>query len=172
MDSPALNSTKEESKIHEDDNSGSEPEVLSHQELLDITRKTLNDLLKRDPLLSHLPSGITLEEVQAQIALEHGQSMTVYVVRADGEEMPVVVQQQGATVMDLKRAIRRYFTLKLTRNQQSSVKISWRYVWKANWLVHEGSKLKDDNALLADIGIKNKSRVSFIKRLSQRGESR
>lgn len=82
------------------------------------------------------------------------------------------VQQQGATVMDLKRAIRRYFTLKLTRYQQSSVKISWRYTWRANWLVHDGSKLKDDNALLADIGIRNKSRVSFIKRLGQRGESR
>ena len=82
------------------------------------------------------------------------------------------VQQQGANVMDLKHAIRRYFTLKLTRYQQSSVKISWRYVWHANWLVHEGCKLKDDNALLADIGIRNKSRVSFIKRLRQGGESR
>lgn len=82
------------------------------------------------------------------------------------------VQQQGATVMDLKHAIRRYFTLKLTRYQQSSVKISWRYIWHTNWLVHEGCKLKDDNALLADIGIRNKSRVSFIKRLRQRGESR
>lgn len=168
------NSVKEESdkSMQEDELSGSEPEVLSHQELLEITRKTLTVILKQDPLLSDLPSGVTLEEVQAQIALEHGQSMTVFVFRDDGEEMPVVVQQQGATVMDLKHAIRRYFTLKLTRYQQSSVKISWRYVWHTNWLVHEGCKLKDDNALLADIGIRNKSRVSFIKRLRQRGESR
>jgi U11/U12 small nuclear ribonucleoprotein SNRNP25 len=168
------NSVKEESdkSMQEDELSGSEPEVLSHQELLEITRKTLTVILKQDPLLSDLPSGVTLEEVQAQIALEHGQSMTVFVVRDDGEEMPVVVQQQGATVMDLKHAIRRYFTLKLTRYQQSSVKISWRYVWHTNWLVHEGCKLKDDNALLADIGIRNKSRVSFIKHLRQRGESR
>lgn len=78
------------------------------------------------------------------------------------------VQQQGATVLDLKRAIRRYFTLKLTRYQRSSVNISWRYIWRVNWLVHEGSKLKDDNALLADIGIRNKSYVSFVKRLGQR----
>jgi len=168
------NSVKEESdrSKQEDELSGSEPEVLSHQELLEITRKTLTVILKQDLLLSDLPSGVTLEEVQAQIALEHGQSMTVFVVRDDGEEMPVVVQQQGATVMDLKHAIRRHFTLKLTRYQQSSVKISWRYVWHSNWLVHEGCKLKDDNALLADIGIRNKSRVSFIKRLRQRGESR
>jgi hypothetical protein len=82
------------------------------------------------------------------------------------------VQQQGATVMDLKRAIRRYFTLKLTRYQRSSVNISWRYVWRANWLVHEGSKLKDDNVFLADIDIRNKSRMSFIKRLRERGDSR
>lgn len=166
------NSVESDKSMQEDELSGSEPEVLSHQELLEITRKTLTVILKQDPLLSDLPSGVTLEEVQAQIALEHGQSMTVFVVRDDGEEMPVVVRQQGATVMDLKRAIRRYFTLKLTRYQQSSVKISWRYVWRANWLAHEGCKLKDDNALLADIGIRNKSRVSFIKRLRQRGESR
>jgi hypothetical protein len=42
-------------------------------------------------LLSDLPSGVTLEEAQAQIALEHGQSMTISVIRDDGEEMPVVV---------------------------------------------------------------------------------
>lgn len=86
-------SVKEESdkSMQEDEFSGSEPEVLSHQELLEITRKTLTDVLKRDPLLSDLPSGVTLEEVQSQIALEHGQSMTVFVVRDDGEEMPVVV---------------------------------------------------------------------------------
>jgi hypothetical protein len=84
---------KEESNknMQDDEMSGSEPEILSHQELLEITRKTLTDVLKRDPLLSDLPSGVTLEEVQAQIALEHGQSVTVYVVRDDGEEMPVVV---------------------------------------------------------------------------------
>lgn len=86
-------SVKEESdkSMQEDELSGSEPEVLSHQELLEITRKTLTVILKQDPLLSDLPSGVTLEEVQAQIALEHGQSMTVFVVRDDGEEMPVVV---------------------------------------------------------------------------------
>ncbi|XP_023714843.1 U11/U12 small nuclear ribonucleoprotein 25 kDa protein [Cryptotermes secundus] len=167
-------SVKEESDktLQDDEFSGSEPEVLSHQELLEITQKTLTDVLKRDPLLSDLPSGVTLEEVQSQIALEHGQSMTVFVVRDDGEEMPVVVQQQGATVLDLKRAIRRYFTLKLTRYQRSSVNISWRYIWRVNWLVHEGSKLKDDNALLADIGIRNKSYVSFVKRLGQRRDPR
>jgi len=87
------NFVKEESdkSMQEDELSGSEPEVLSHQELLEITRKTLTVILKQDPLLSDLPSGVTLEEVQAQIALEHGQSMTVFVVRDDGEEMPVVV---------------------------------------------------------------------------------
>jgi hypothetical protein len=31
---------------------------------------------------------------------------------------------------------------------------------------------KDDNAFLADIGIQNKSRGSFIKRLREKGESR
>ncbi|PSN44407.1 hypothetical protein C0J52_05746 [Blattella germanica] len=148
----------EDSKPDDREASGSEPEVLSHQELLEITRTTLNDLLKRDDILSDLPNGVTLEEVQAQIALEHGQSMTVH--------------QQGATVVDLKRAIRRHFTLRLTRYQRSSVNISWRYIWRSNWLVHEGVKLKNDQALLADYGIRNKSQVSFVKKLDDRGERR
>ena len=84
---PESHNTKEV----EDEGSCSEPEVLSHQELLEVTQKTLSEILKRDELLCDLPNGVTLEEVQAQIALEHGQSMTVYVVRDDGEEMPVVV---------------------------------------------------------------------------------
>ena len=74
--------------------------------------------------------------------------------------------------MDLKRAIRRHFTLRLTRYQRSSVNISWRYVWRSNWLVHESVKLKDEKALLANYGIRNKSRVSFVKRLEDRGESK
>jgi hypothetical protein len=52
-------------KTQEDEHSGSIPEVLSHQELLEITWKTLTDVLKHDTLLSDLPGGVTLEEVQA-----------------------------------------------------------------------------------------------------------
>ncbi|KAF3855522.1 hypothetical protein F7725_016245 [Dissostichus mawsoni] len=49
---------------------------------------------------------VNLEEVNSQIALEYGQAMTVRVLKADGEIMPIVVQ--NATVLDLKKAIRRF----------------------------------------------------------------
>lgn len=148
--------------------SESDHETLSHEELLEVTATILNDIIKQDPLLSDLPKGVTVEEVNAQIALEHGQSITVFVRRDDGEEMPIVIQQRGATVLDLKRALQRYFALKLAR-EKSSVKISWKYVWKTNFLCYEGQKLKDNSTLLEKYGIHNKSCVTFIKRLREKG---
>ncbi|KAF3844517.1 hypothetical protein F7725_007680 [Dissostichus mawsoni] len=56
---------------------------------------------------SWLCGPVNLEEVNSQIALEYGQAMTVRVLKADGEIMPIVVVQ-NATVLDLKKAIRRF----------------------------------------------------------------
>ncbi|XP_063231299.1 U11/U12 small nuclear ribonucleoprotein 25 kDa protein-like [Bacillus rossius redtenbacheri] len=147
---------------------GREPEALSHEELLEVTGATLADLLGCDPLMSDLPRGVTPEEVGAQVALEQGQSMTVRVVRADGEELAVVVPQRGATVGDLKSAIRRHVTLTMARDRRP-VTVSWRYVWRTYWLYHDVQKLKDDGALLAEFGIRNKSKVKFVKRLHEKG---
>ncbi|KAF3847125.1 hypothetical protein F7725_020153 [Dissostichus mawsoni] len=57
---------------------------------------------------------VNLEEVNSQIALEYGQAMTVRVLKADGEIMPIVVVQ-NATVLDLKKAIRRFMGRKQQR---------------------------------------------------------
>lgn len=70
-----------------------EPE-FTHLALTEITKKTLNEVLQRDPLLSDLPTDITLEEVLQQIAVQHGQSMTLSVVKANNEEIPVVVSKK------------------------------------------------------------------------------
>ncbi|KAK7794228.1 hypothetical protein R5R35_012548 [Gryllus longicercus] len=148
--------------------SGSDHENLSHEEILEVSATILNDIIKKDPLLSDLPKGVTVEEVKEQIALQHGQSITIYVKREAGEEIPVVVRQRGARVLDLKHALQRYFALKLAR-ERSTVKISWRYVWKTNYLCFEGQKLKDDLSLLEKYGIHNKSCVSFVKRLREKG---
>ena len=45
----------------------------------------INDFFsfQNDPLLCDLPSEITLEEINSQIALEYGQAMVVNVRRAD-----------------------------------------------------------------------------------------
>ena len=38
-------------------------------------------------MLSDLPSGVTLEELKAQMALHYGQAMTINVLRDDGQVM-------------------------------------------------------------------------------------
>ncbi|MEQ2213955.1 U11/U12 small nuclear ribonucleoprotein, partial [Xenoophorus captivus] len=109
---------------------------------------------------------VTLEEVNSQIALEYGQAMTVKVLKADGEMMPIVVVQ-NATVLDLKKAIRRFMELKQQR--EGGVKyISWRYVWRTYHLVFQGEKLEDDTMRLKDYGIRNRDEVTFMKQLRKK----
>ncbi|RVE69689.1 hypothetical protein OJAV_G00080610 [Oryzias javanicus] len=137
-------------------------ESLPHSEILDIFEEGLARLVQ-DPLLCDLPIQVTLEEVNSQIALEYGQAMTVKVVKADGEIMPIVVVQ-NATVLDLKKAICRFMELKQQR--EGGVKhVSWRYVWRTYYLVFQGEKLEDDSTRLKDYGIRNRDEVTFMKKL-------
>ncbi|XP_061556917.1 U11/U12 small nuclear ribonucleoprotein 25 kDa protein isoform X2 [Phycodurus eques] len=102
-------------------------EALTHADILDIFEEGLARLVQ-DPLLCDLPIQVTLEEINSQIALEYGQAMTVKVLKADGEIMPIVVVQD-ASVLDLKKAIRRFVVLKQQR--EGGVRhISWGESWK------------------------------------------
>ncbi|KAM9843369.1 U11/U12 small nuclear ribonucleoprotein 25 kDa protein [Aulostomus maculatus] len=140
-------------------------DALPHSEILDIFEEGLARLVQ-DPLLCDLPIQVTLEEVNSQIALEYGQAMTVRVLKADGEVMPIVVVQ-NATVLDLKKAIRRFMELKQQR--EGGVKhVSWRYVWRTYNLVFQGEKLEDDKMRLKDYGIRNRDEVTFMKRLRKK----
>ncbi|XP_072298273.1 U11/U12 small nuclear ribonucleoprotein 25 kDa protein [Eucyclogobius newberryi] len=151
-DEPAVDSEEDE-------------DALPHSEILDIFEEGLARLVQ-DPLLCDLPIQVTLEEVNSQIALEYGQAMTVRVIKADGEVMPIVVVQ-NATVLDLKKAICRYMELKQQR--EGGVKyISWRYVWRAYNLVFQGEKLESDNMRIKDYGIKNRDEVTFMKKLRKK----
>ncbi|XP_063326814.1 U11/U12 small nuclear ribonucleoprotein 25 kDa protein isoform X2 [Pelmatolapia mariae] len=163
-------SVKDEEEVKEEDvidtaAQGGEEEdedALPHSEILDIFEEGLARLVQ-DPLLCDLPIQVTLEEVNSQIALEYGQAMTVRVLKADGEVMPIVVVQ-NATVLDLKKAILRFMELKQQR--EGGVKhISWRYVWRTYHLVFQGEKLEDDKMRLKDYGIRNRDEVTFMKRL-------
>uniref|UniRef100_A0A2K5CU12 SNRNP25 ubiquitin-like domain-containing protein n=1 Tax=Aotus nancymaae TaxID=37293 RepID=A0A2K5CU12_AOTNA len=90
----------------------------------------------QDPLLCDLPTQVTLEEVNSQIAI------TVRVCKMDGEVMPVVVVQ-SATVLDLRKAIQRYVQLKQER-EGGIQHISWSYVWRTYHLTSAGEKLTED----------------------------
>lgn len=64
---------------------------LTHDELLKVTKSTLNELLKSDIILHDLPADVTLEEVEALTAVLHGQSITVIMKRGDDDDVPVIV---------------------------------------------------------------------------------
>uniref|UniRef100_A0A3Q2NS13 Small nuclear ribonucleoprotein 25 n=1 Tax=Fundulus heteroclitus TaxID=8078 RepID=A0A3Q2NS13_FUNHE len=160
-----LSSDEEEEEAAAADAEEEDEDALPHSEVLDIFEEGLARLVQ-DPLLCDLPIQVTLEEVNSQIALEYGQAMTVKVLKADGEIMPIVVVQ-NATVFDLKKAICRFMELKQQR--EGGVKhISWRYVWRTYHLVFQGEKLDDDTMRLKDYGIRNRDEVTFMKRLRKK----
>uniref|UniRef100_A0A1B6CTK3 SNRNP25 ubiquitin-like domain-containing protein n=1 Tax=Clastoptera arizonana TaxID=38151 RepID=A0A1B6CTK3_9HEMI len=144
-----------------------EYDSFTHFEMIEITNKTLKEVFEKDSMLNNIPTDITLDEVMEKIAVIHGLSMTIYVMRADGEEIPVVVKHKDATVQDLKQAICRQMIRRLNRKSQK-VKVSWRFVWKSYDLVIGKQRLKNDKTLLADWNIKNKSRIFFVKRLKKK----
>ncbi|XP_039630465.1 U11/U12 small nuclear ribonucleoprotein 25 kDa protein [Polypterus senegalus] len=140
-------------------------EEMTHADVLDIFEEGLARLVQ-DPLLCDLPIQVTLEEINSQIALEYGQAITVRVCKADGEVMPIVVVQ-NATVLDLKKAIRRYVELKQQREGGIQC-IGWKYVWRTFHLVFQGEKLEDDKMKLKDYGIKNRDEITFLKKLRKK----
>lgn len=77
------------------------------------------------------------------------------------------VPQAGATVADLKKSIKRFISLKLNRQEKGHVKkklISWKYIWKTYHLQFDDIILSDNSKKLQDIGIRNKTYVTFVKR--------
>ncbi|XP_048846812.1 U11/U12 small nuclear ribonucleoprotein 25 kDa protein [Brienomyrus brachyistius] len=155
----------EDEQTWEEDTEEEDEEALPHSEFLDIFEEGLV-LLVQDPLLCDLPIQVTLEEVNSQVALEYGQAMTVRVCKADGEVMPVVVVQ-NATVLELKKAIRRFVELKQQR-EGGVQHISWRYLWRTYHLVFNGEKLEEDKTKLKDYGIRNRDEVTFMKKLRRK----
>ncbi|NXW17808.1 SNR25 protein, partial [Circaetus pectoralis] len=106
---------------------------------------------------------VTAEEIGSQVALEYGQAMTVRVCKADGETMPVVVVQ-NASVLELKKALRRHVQLRQAR-QGGVQHLSWKYIWRTYHLTYAGEKLADDRKKLREYGIRNRDEVSFVKKL-------
>ncbi|XP_026314524.1 U11/U12 small nuclear ribonucleoprotein 25 kDa protein-like [Hyposmocoma kahamanoa] len=144
------------------DSEGSLAATLSHDELLEITQSSISTLLTCDPLLSDLPPDITLEEVLSQIAVEHGQAITIFINREDEPVLKVVVPQ-SATVSDLKKAIARHFEI-YQKRIKNKVKISWKYIWKTYDLNYEGLILDCDHRSIDEYGVTNKVTLTFKKR--------
>ncbi|CAK1602718.1 unnamed protein product [Parnassius mnemosyne] len=136
--------------------------TISHDELLEITQSSLCTLLNCDSLLCDLPSDIIIEEILSQIAVEHGQSIAIFISREEEPALKVIVPQK-ATVWDLKKAIARHFEIHQKRTG-SKVKISWKYIWKTYDLNFDGIILDNNNSLIEDYGVTNKITLTFKKR--------
>lgn len=74
-----------------DTKKGLGPVNFTHEELMEISITSLNELLAQDTFLCDLPNAVTLEEVNSQIALQYGRSIKIYVLRSGDERMPVIV---------------------------------------------------------------------------------
>ena len=144
----------------------------SHKDAVDLIKKNVDQLLCNDPLLSDLPSTVTLEELKSLIALEKGQAKTIIIEKADGTCLSVIVPaQRTATVRDLKKAVERATILQLSRDnskRKTTQIISWKYIWKTYWLYFQGQKLQDDHRLLYEYGIQTNDKICFIKRLKSK----
>ncbi|XP_070617690.1 U11/U12 small nuclear ribonucleoprotein 25 kDa protein [Erythrolamprus reginae] len=141
-----------------------EEEEEAHAEVVARWQAGLARLV-RDPLLCDLPAQVTPEEICSQVALEYGQAMTVRVRRVDAPEAPMpVVVVQSATVLELKKALRRFVQLRQER-QGGARHLSWKYVWRTYGLTFGAEKLADDGRKLREYGIRNRDEVSFVKKL-------
>lgn len=66
---------------------------LNHQELAKLTKVTIDNLVKREPLFSGLPSDVTIEEIKSQIAVAQGQAITLFLNRGELPKLAIVVIQ-------------------------------------------------------------------------------
>uniref|UniRef100_A0A8C1MMN9 Small nuclear ribonucleoprotein 25 n=1 Tax=Cyprinus carpio TaxID=7962 RepID=A0A8C1MMN9_CYPCA len=124
-------------------------------------------MMVQDPLLCDLPIQVTLEEVNSGVFLELVGIAIRVLILTGSDLFTAIVVVQSATVLDLKKAIRRYMELKQQR--EGGVKhISWKYVWRTFHLVFNGEKVEDDKRKLKDYGIKNRDEVTFLKKLRRK----
>ncbi|CAG0922681.1 unnamed protein product [Notodromas monacha] len=142
---------------------------LSHREAMANIFKSISDILARDPLLRNIgipAEQLTSEEVESLIALERGQAMRITVERADNTSFRVIVRE-NAHVADLKRAIKRFVNLEQTRKNGRPPSLSWKHVWRVNWICFDKVRLKNNHDKLKDLGIVNRSHVDpFVSSLN------
>lgn len=164
----------------------------SHQRLRTETRERLTRLLAATPLLRDLNCDVTPEEIAAEIATVHGESIKVYVIREPYQQLKIIVPRNG-TVRDLKAAIRRSFTAlqhhrEQTKNHSSTdplvqsssqsnerrlrhtdepiaANISWKYIWRTYYLQSDSGPITDDTKTLLHYDICNKSILKFVKKI-------
>lgn len=155
----------------------------NHQHLRNETRERLKNLFAKTPALRDLCYDVTPEEIAAEIAIVNGESIKVYVTREPYQQLKVIVPK-NSNVRELKAAIRRTFTALRNRQRTTDItdvndskqserrnstetipNISWKYIWRTYYLQHGTYVLNDDEKLLRDYGVRNKTTLNFVKKI-------
>ncbi|KAL0104747.1 hypothetical protein PUN28_016401 [Cardiocondyla obscurior] len=147
----------------------SEADQLGHQELMKLTKATIDSLIESEPLLSGLPSDVTIEELKSQVAVAQGQAITLFLNRGELPRLAVVVPPHNTTVLDLKKAVKRHMNLSLKRENVKK-KISWRHIWKKYHLCFEDTRLSNDKENIKAYGITNKIELHFVKKRREKNK--
>ncbi|XP_039588625.1 U11/U12 small nuclear ribonucleoprotein 25 kDa protein isoform X1 [Passer montanus] len=149
-------------------------EELAHAEVLELFQAALARLVQ-DPLLCDLPpqvrprrggragpAGLGSRPCRSPAGDGGGDRLAGGSGVRAGHDAVVVVQ--NASVLELKKALRRHFQLRQAR-QGGVQHLSWKYIWRTYHLTFNGEKLADDRKKLREYGIRNRDEVSFIKKL-------
>lgn len=166
----------------------------THQHLRNETRERLKHLLAKTSTLRDLSCDITPDEIAAEIAAIHGESIKVYVKREPYQELKIIVPKNG-TVRDLKAAVRRGFQAYQNRqrikfqcesidahksthsnerrpsrqhsHEPLASNISWKYIWRTYYLQCQTTStvLTDDDKTLSECDVLNKTVLKFVKKI-------
>ena len=99
---------------------------LSHPEVMALFSNKLAEIMK-DPLLMGLPNEPTLDEVNSQIALEHGRAMIVNVRQQD--ELNTILRKYTKFALFKVRKERNGSTVKFSKGLQRTVTVyTWGYI--------------------------------------------
>lgn len=144
-------------------------EMFSHDMFMDTLRKNLNELIKNEPLLFDIETDFKNAELKEILSLERGESMTLFIRRADGQLINLIVNIAG-TVNDLKTALESFYKSRKARQNfpDTTSIINWKHTWKNYSLVYDNEKLLDPNKALRDYGIVNRCELEFARNVFRR----
>jgi len=140
----------------------SQSNKITHEMFLDRIKSNFNEIIAGETLLTNIDSTDT-NELKTILSLEYGESMNLFVKRADNEIISLIVKQT-AKVKDLKQAIQSFYTTKKkSKRFEMTQVINWKYTWKIFLLRFGDELLIDENTALRDYGIQNRSILEFSR---------
>ncbi|RNA21214.1 U11 U12 small nuclear ribonucleo 25 kDa [Brachionus plicatilis] len=120
-----------------------------------------NQILPNETSLGDIDPNISLVELKNLLSLEYGESMNLFIRRADDQTFNVIVKL-NSTLRDLKESIRNYFISKHEKDSSSITKaVNWKYIWKNYCLSFNNQMLLDNKIELRSYGISSKAELKF-----------